>query len=134
MNIRSIADKTGIIGSFVCAIHCLAGPIILVMLPVFPLLWAPDESFHQLMLWILVPTGLIAFSLGYRKHKHIGTLMLGMARLLGLLLAATIFQDALGENGERILTVAAAATLVLAHFRNFRFGQIADSIPNSRSE
>jgi hypothetical protein len=95
-------------------------------MPIFPISWAPDESFHEAMLWILIPTGIIAFSLGCRKHKDIRTIVFGITGMLGLLLAAIALHDVLGETGERIITVVAAVLLVIAHFRNYKLCRAAE--------
>ena len=62
----------------------------------------------------------MAFSLGCREHRDAWVLALGAIGMLGILLAATVLHDVLGESGERAATLAAAVVLISAHFRNYR--------------
>lgn len=80
------------------------------------------------MLWILIPSGVIAFSLGCRKHKDKATLLLGIVGMLGLLLSATLMHNLLGETGETIVTVFSTITLVAGHVRNYRLCRKIDCV------
>jgi hypothetical protein len=117
---RAFADAVGGIGAALCAIHCLAGPLLLLGGSLVPSVLLPDASFHEAMLWLVVPSSLLAFSVGCRRHEDMTTLLLGTGGLLGLVLAATGLHAVLGEVGEKIVTVAAATALGAGHWRNFR--------------
>jgi hypothetical protein len=107
MKVRVFADAIGALGSATCAIHCLGVPLLLLTGAVAPVGFLSDESFHRAMLWIVLPAGAVAFSLGCWHHKDRVTLLLGATGLLGLALAATALHDA-------------SAALIGAHLRNFR--------------
>jgi MerC mercury resistance protein len=117
---RAIADVMGAIGSAVCAVHCLAGPLVLLTGAVLPSTLLPDESFHRAMLWLVLPTGTVAFALGCRQHKDLGTFLLGVVGLAAYGLAATTLHRSLGETGEKVVALLAAAALIAGHVRNFR--------------
>jgi hypothetical protein len=117
---RAIADVVGAIGSAICAVHCLASPLVLLTGAVLPSALLPDESFHEAMLWLVLPTGIVAFSLGCRRHKDLYTFLLGAAGLLGYWLAATKLHGSLGETGEKVFMLLAATALIGGHIRNFR--------------
>jgi hypothetical protein len=123
---RAIADVVGTIGSTVCAVHCLAGPLMLLTGAVLPSTLLPDESFHRAMLWLVLPTGAVAFALGCRRHKDLGTFILGVAGLAAYWLAATTLHRSLGEIGEKVVTLFAAAALITGHLRNFRLCRAHD--------
>jgi hypothetical protein len=120
VQIRSLADAVGGIGAAPCAIHCLAGPLVLLVGSLLPSVLLPDASFHDAMLWLVVPSSTLAFSLGCQRHRDVRTVLLGGGGLLGLLLAATALHDVLGELGEKALTLSAAWALAAGHWRNFR--------------
>jgi uncharacterized membrane protein (UPF0136 family) len=79
-----------------------------------------DASFHRDMLWCVVPTSTAAFTLGCWRHKDRPTLLAGAAGLVALVLAAATLHHALGEVGEKLVTLLGAALLGAAHVRNFR--------------
>ena len=118
--LRSFADGVGILGSAICAVHCMATPVLIAVGTSVPLWQAGDESFHQSMLWIIIPSSILAFSLGCWRHKDRWVLALGVLGLLGITAPIAAPLGSLGETGERWVTVCAAALLVAAHFRNFK--------------
>ena len=122
----SIADSIGILASGVCAVHCLVIPVLLLSGAVLPATFFTDESFHKALLWLIVPAAFIGLGLGCRRHKDRQVLMLGVIGVIGIVLAGTVLHDWLGETGERVVTVIAAAILIAAHYRNFRLCRAAD--------
>ncbi len=118
-SVRTIADWLGIAASTVCAMHCVLIPTLLVTGTVLPATMLGDESFHKAMLWMILPAAIVAFGIGCWRHKDRWVLALGMIGLTGMVLAVAVLHDIVGEVGERIVTVAAAAILVAAHYRNF---------------
>ncbi len=72
------------------------------------------------MLWLVVPAGALAFTLGCWRHKDLLTLVLGILGLVVFVLAATTLHGLLGEAGERVVTVLSAIALTAAHVRNFK--------------
>ena len=117
---RTFADWLGIAASTACGVHCILLPTLLVTGTVLPATVLGDESFHQAMLWMILPAAIVAFGLGCWRHKDRWVLALGMIGLTGMLLSATVLHDLIGEVGERIVTLLSAAVLVSAHYRNFR--------------
>ncbi|HET9134398.1 MAG TPA: MerC domain-containing protein, partial [Gemmatimonadales bacterium] len=101
-------------------VHCLLGPLLLVAGPTLATIVAPDESFHRAMLWIVIPSAVLAFAIGCRRHRDLLTGVLGGAGLVLFVLAVTWLHDLIGEGGERIVTLASAGMLGAAHVRNFR--------------
>jgi len=130
MKARILADAVGTIGSALCAVQCLAGPLLLVTGSAFPAVLLPDETFHVAMLWIVLPAGMLAFSLGCRQHKDFLTLAFGITGMAGLILATTVFHEVLGETGEKVVTFLAAGSLVAGHIRNFRLCRAVDCTHN----
>lgn len=113
-------DRLGVTLSGICLFHCLLTPLAIILFPVVSLTFTTDESFHRMLLWLVLPTSVCAFSLGCFRHKDRGVLVLGSAGLIQMVLAAYLGHEALGETGERISTTAGALTLAMGHIRNYR--------------
>ena len=117
---RVVADVVGTVASALCALHCLTVPIALVVGSLGPLMFVSDEVFHQVLLWLVVPTAAFAFSTGCLRHKDRGVFLLGVLGISFLFASFTVIHDVAGENGERAMTILAASLLITAHVRNFR--------------
>jgi hypothetical protein len=121
--INSIApflDSASIGLSAICAIHCLTLPIALAMIPSLALLSVGDESFHQWLIVIVLPTSLFALTMGCRRHRNWQVLAWGLAGLSLLSLTAALGHDLLGEQLERSLVLAGAILVATSHLKNFR--------------
>ncbi len=119
-NIQTLADKTAISLSFLCAIHCLAMPLLVTLLPALVALPMSDEAFHKWMLFGVIPISAAALLMGCKKHKRYRVLITGFIGLSILAAAALLGHDLLGETGEKTLTVIGAAVLAIGHFWNYR--------------
>ena len=126
LKIRPIADMCGVVGSAACALHCLLLPTLLVAGTVIPGSFLGGESFHFATLGVILPSAVLAFALGCWRHKDRWVLLLGIAGLLGMLLAVTVLHDVVGETGERVATLSSAALLITAHLRNFKLCRACD--------
>ncbi len=116
-------DKAAIGFSLVCVIHCLLTPIAIVMLPALGATFLEDERFHYAILFLVLPTSLIALGLGCRKHGRLEILLMGLIGLFILCLILILGEDTIGETGEKVSTVIGTAIIAFAHVRNFRLCQ-----------
>ena len=119
-------DKAAIGLSFACVVHCLLTPIAIVMLPALGSTFLKEDMFHYGILFLVLPTSLFALGLGCRKHKRLEILLIGLLGLFVLFLVLILGEEAIGETGEKITTVAGTAIVGFAHLRNFRLCQSAD--------
>ena len=119
MQRREAMDAVGIAGSAICLLHCLAGPILLLLAPLLPSITFDDRLFHQSMLFVVVPVSGVALFVGCKSHRDLATLVFGVSGLFTLLLAATALHGPLSPVGEKLLTVIASLLLSVAHLRNF---------------
>ncbi len=114
-------DKFAILLSGVCLVHCLIAPVLVTLLPIFSMTaFVEDLLFHKLLLWLVLPTSVIALFLGCRKHKQwliVGTGILGMAILITV---ALFGHEWFGHTGEKIATSVGGLVLALSHYFNFR--------------
>ena len=117
-------DKAAIGISTLCLVHCLLLPVALVLLPSASILATlSDEIFHLGMIVVVLPTSIIALTLGCRRHRAISVVALGTVGLTILVLAALFGHDLLGEAGEKIVTIVGACFVAAGHLQNFRLCQ-----------
>jgi len=98
-------------------VHCLALPVLLLLLPGFVGLFAQSAAFHYVALALVVPAALVAFWLGYRRHRARYPALLGLA---GATCLAVALLPGVGEGGEVWLTVLGSLLLVAGHTMNWR--------------
>ena len=113
-------DRTAIGLSAICAIHCLTLPIALTLLPTIASLPLGDESFHQVLIFLVLPTSIVALTLGCRRHRHWSVMVWGFLGLIVLVLTALFGHDLLGEQIEKITTVLGTILVATSHTMNFR--------------
>ena len=112
-------DKIAVSTSAFCAIHCLCLPVLLGVFPAVGATVFGQESFHVMLLLLVIPFCVIALSLGCREHKDWLVGALGVIGLSVLIAAALFGHDLLGEAGERGATLLGAAAIAAAHIRNY---------------
>lgn len=121
---QTLGDKLAIALSSLCVIHCLATPLLLIILPSFGALFVDShELFHQIILFFVLPVGLLALTAGYRHHHKNAVLGFGLLGLALLFLTAMLGHAHLGERGETITTVVASLIIAYAHLRNYQLSR-----------
>ncbi|MEO0477357.1 MAG: MerC domain-containing protein [Planctomycetota bacterium] len=71
---RSWLDRIGISASVLCAIHCLAAPFLLLLLPAAGTVWS-HPAVHWVLAVLVVPLALWVLFKGYAKHRNKLTLV-----------------------------------------------------------
>lgn len=120
MTATGILDRSAIVLSVICAMHCLAVPLSVAIVPMASTYWFAGEHFHFLLLYLVLPTSALAICLGCRRHRTFRVIAWGSAGLGLLVVGALLGHDRLGELGEKGLTLLGAGFVVLAHVHNFR--------------
>ena len=87
MNTQVKADKLSITLSLACMIHCLLMPSFLILTSGFLALSIDNEFIHKVFLIIVLPVSLYALIAGYRNHKILSYLYLGVSGLWLLIFA-----------------------------------------------
>lgn len=113
---QTTADKFAIGLSLMCTVHCFATPVILALLPSFAVLQINAEQFHLWILAVVLPTSLLALSLGCKKHKRTRYMACGVVGLACLIIAVLLGQ----EEAEKALTLIGSAFIALAHWFNYQ--------------
>lgn len=120
-----ILDKAAIALSGLCLLHCLALPFIIVLLPF--LNEVAIDRWHALMLLVVIPMSVLAFSIGFRRHRNRGVITVGAAGMLLMVIGGTLAHYFLGLTADRILTLSGAGVLAAAHYRNSRLARHCQS-------
>lgn len=115
---QAAIDKTAIVLSIICTIHCLLLPLAMTMLPALGATSLGGASFHRLLLLAILPASMIALTMGCRKHRHLHVVFIGSLGLIILTLTAFFGHELLGEAGEKMATVSGAAIIAFGHLRN----------------
>lgn len=69
-SIQAFTDKFAITLSFLCVIHCVILPFLLVLLPSLGVWQLDNEAFHSWLLIAVLPVSLYALVSGYKKHHQ----------------------------------------------------------------
>lgn len=120
---QAVTDKMAIGLSVACAIHCLALPILILMLPSITALKLDNEAFHLWMVVAVIPCSIYALFLGCKEHNRRQLVFLTFIGLGMLLLALLLGEERIGAVGEKIMTLVGASIVALGHWRNFRLCQ-----------
>lgn len=120
-----ILDRAAIGLSSLCLVHCLATPMLLLLLPAASLGLVLPEAFHIWMLSAAIPISILALRSGHRHHRQ-RLPILGAATGLGLLGFGALFIA--NSRVELVITVAGAICLAGAHVWNARLA--ARKVPN----
>jgi hypothetical protein len=115
-----LLDRAAIGLSMLCLVHCLALPVLLVLIPPLAALPFAGESFHLILVFMVLPTSIVALFLGCRRHRDWSVLALGSCGVGVLLVAALLGPGLLGEGGEKLVTVIGSILVAVSHVLNFR--------------
>ena len=117
---NNFLDRLAIGFSALCFLHCLFLPVFLLLFPTLGLTFFGDESFHKMLLFVIIPLSMLALFMGCKKHNKKHILSYGFSGMAVLVVAATWAHDALGETGEVALTALGTLIISYAHIQNQR--------------
>ncbi|GEM_PF-856592 len=117
---RPLADRIGIWLSFICVIHCLATPVLLLAFPALEAMKITrlHESFHLALLLILPIVAVIAFIPGYLKHQNRQVFYWAIPGLIIIAFVALWFDEA--SWLATAVSVTGSLFLIRAHMINRR--------------
>ena len=95
---KQLSDKLSICLSICCILHCIAVPVLILMIPSISSFWISDENVHIVLVFFAVPISLFAMGKSLRIHHNYKCITLASFGLL--LLVVAIFMHDLGFNGE----------------------------------
>ena len=110
-----LADLIGVMLSAACVLHCLALPIVIVMLPSLGVFFEAHWV-HQVLIGIAAPVSLWAVVRSRLWMQY----QVGVPMLAGLLLLALAAFYKPAEALEAPISIVGAALLAFGHYRNTR--------------
>jgi len=117
LSIRGRLDRVGVILSGLCALHCLAGLMLVAGLGLGGgLLLSPE--IHRVGLALAIAVGSVTLVFGVIRHGDPVPLQIGAAGL-GLMAVALFVGHG---TAEAVLTIMGVTLLAWAHLRNLRHG------------
>ena len=116
-------DRTAILLSGLCVVHCIAFPLLIVAAPFLGQF--TEGHFHAQMLVIVLPLSTAALAFGFRRHKSTKIIITGGIGMLLLLVGGTIMHDQFGIVADRVFTMSGALVLGISHWWNSRAGNRA---------
>ncbi len=117
LSIRGRLDRVGVILSGLCALHCLAGLMLVAGLGLGGgLLLSPE--IHRVGLALAIAVGSVTLVFGVIRHGDPVPLQVGAAGL-GLMAVALFVGHG---TAEAVLTIMGVTLLAWAHLRNLRHG------------
>lgn len=115
LTIRDRLDRVGVLISGLCALHCLAGLLLVAGLGLGgEYVLAP--AIHRVGLALAIGVGSITLVLGVLRHGDLLPLQVGGTGVA--LMALALFTG--HGTSEALLTIAGVALLAWAHIRNLR--------------
>ena len=142
---KQFSDKLSICLSLCCILHCIALPVVIILIRSVSSFWINDENVHIVLVLLAIPISLFAMAKSLKKHNNYKCISLAGVGLL-LLVAAIFMHDigfgeehnvgehvqdehgheghdehgGIGETLETIFTVLGGLILFGAHFLNIR--------------
>ena len=113
-------DGMAVILSGTCMLHCLVLPLLVTLFPIVQGSLLEEKYFHLIMLVFILPTSLVALTVGCRRHRDTLTIVLGAIGLSTLAITAFWGHELFGLSGERVVTTIGGLVLASAHIQNFR--------------
>jgi hypothetical protein len=113
-------DRFAISLSMICLIHCLFAPSFIILTSTFLSFSYDNEFIHKIIVLLAVPISIFALSAGYKNHKTISFLPIGIAGLLILILVVVLGENILSEYGEKGLTLLGSIFITYSHYRNYK--------------
>ncbi len=117
INSNGFMDKTGAAVSWICAVHCLAMPFLVSVLPLFGLGFLAGEGFEYIFIGISVCIASISIlSDFFRFHRNINTMLLFTGGIGLVISADRIFEET--GAGKIIFVIFGAGFITAAHLLN----------------
>ncbi|MBW8784427.1 MAG: MerC domain-containing protein [Novosphingobium sp.] len=113
--IRFRLDRVGVLLSGLCAVHCVAGLVLVTLLGLGGGVLL-NPAIHEIGLVLAIGVGVMTLGLAALRHGRTGPLLLGGC---GLALMASALSIEHGPR-EALLTIAGVTLLAAAHIRNLR--------------
>jgi hypothetical protein len=116
---KTIWDRIGIFLSGLCALHCLFFPVIIALLPLWPVAESIHVWTHPVLLLLIGPTVFFAVR-AENVPNYIVRLLVGGLIVITL---SWLLHDWVGGWTESAITTIGSILLILGHWFNYRHHQ-----------
>ena len=99
---KQFSDKLSICLSLCCILHCIALPVIILMIPSFASLWINNEKVHVILVLFAVPISLFAMAKSLRIHHNYKCISLAVIGLFLLIVAIFMHDINFGRESGHI--------------------------------
>lgn len=122
LNEKGILDYTGATVSWVCAIHCLAMPFLITVLPLIGLNFLENELIEWILIGVSAIVSLLSLLPSYiYRHRKLGGILLFSLGFSLILVSHLVFED---ETFFAVPFIVLGTVLITsAHFINRRLCQ-----------
>ncbi len=119
---NSRLDKTGVICSGVCAIHCLFLPVFTLSFPAISS-YFKHELIHIGLLFLIIPIAAVSLIRDKKNHQNSKPIKIGSLGVFLLIFALLCEQMPLSNSKmlEILFTVLGSFLLIFAHLSNIKF-------------
>ncbi|HEX6982497.1 MAG TPA: MerC domain-containing protein, partial [Balneolaceae bacterium] len=114
---KSFWDRLGIGLSGLCAIHCLFFPVIVALLPLWPVAESIHFWTHPFLFLLIVPTVYYALRSSNVPHRIPQLLYAG----LFVIALAWLLHEWVGAWTESAITMAGSVLLIMGHWFNYKY-------------
>jgi hypothetical protein len=125
---RRLVDTFGATGSFLCALHCAALPLLVALVPAVGFTFLADEGFERGFVVFASAFALASLLIGFRRHRAFRALMFLIPGITVLAVGAFSYLHA--DPIPHAVLMAVGGTLVAcAHVLNLRLshGHVHDA-------
>jgi hypothetical protein len=116
---KSFWDRLGIGLSGLCAVHCLFFPVVIVLLPLWPVADTIHFWTHPLLFILIAPTVYYAVRGSVIPNRIPQFLYSGLV----VIALAWLLHEWVGLWGESLITMAGSGLLITGHWFNYRHHQ-----------
>jgi len=120
-------DKFAIGLSLLCTLHCLALPLLILLLPAVSAVFLTDEGFHFYMVMMVLPISCFSLWVGFKQHQEGKILLQGVTGLIILSITVLLGHEQLGEITEKLLTLLGSSFICYSHYLNYKVCQTEDN-------
>ncbi len=115
-------DKFGAVVSFACAVHCIAIPMLITLLPLLGLSFLLDQTIEKIFLVSTICLAAFSLCWGFVIHKKIQALLVYTAAASMIICAVFILPHHHGHDNHQNLTMTSASETVVSHPQSDPFG------------
>jgi hypothetical protein len=116
-----VGDKSAVVLSLLCTLHCIVTPVVLVMLSsVSGALAFDPEVLHFWLLFAVIPISLFAMITGYYHHRKASISAISLVGMLTLISAVIFGHDIMAGKGEIVLTLIGSMLVAFGHIKSLK--------------